>query len=185
MELTTSRLLLREFLLSDFEAVHAYGSDPLVVKHVPWGPNTPEQTREFLMLNAEEQKRQPRVQHGKAIVVAAENRLIGGIGLTLASRHTGVLGYVLHRQYWDRGYATEAARRMLRFGFEDLKLHRIWASVDPDNTASVHVLEKLGMRREAQHLKADWLKDRWRDTFIYAILEDEWRERESARCPNA
>ena len=90
---------------------------------------------------------------------------------------------MLHRQYWGKGYATEAARRMLRFGFEDLKLHRIWASVAPDNTASVHVLEKIGMRREALHLKADWLKDCWRDTFIYAILEEEWREKESARCP--
>ena len=57
------------------------------------------------------------------------------------------LGYTLARAAWGRGYATEAARAVLHWGFAGLRLHRIVAVADPANTASLHVLEKLGMAR--------------------------------------
>jgi RimJ/RimL family protein N-acetyltransferase len=74
-----------------------------------------------------------------------------------------------------RGYATEAARAMLTYGFDSLGSHRIWAECNADNAASAHVLEKLGMRREAHFREHDYFKDRWWDTLIYAMLDREWR----------
>ncbi|MEZ4570786.1 MAG: GNAT family protein [Thermomicrobiales bacterium] len=74
-----------------------------------------------------------------------------------------------------QGFATEAAAAIVRFGFEDLGLHCIWAECNAENTGSVRVLTKLGMQREARFRDHKWFGDRWWDTEIYAMLEDEWR----------
>ena len=71
-----------------------------------------------------------------------------GLGLTNPDLGEGMLWYTIHPSYWSQGYATEAAHRLLNFGFRELRLRRIWADGDPANGASVRVLEKLGMRRE-------------------------------------
>ena len=71
--------------------------------------------------------------------------------------------------------ATEAARAMMRFGFAELGVHRIWAECVADNVASARVLDQLGMRREARFREHQWARGRWWDTLIYAILDHEWR----------
>ena len=74
---------------------------------------------------------------------------------------------------------TEAARSLIDAGFTTLGLHRIWATTDPQNVRSIAVLERLGMRREG-HLRAHrWCKQGWRDSALYAVLEQEWLERRS------
>ena len=85
--------------------------------------------------------------------------------------HRGEIGYILRRDVWGRGLATEVATLLLRFGFDDLRLHRLWASCDPANTASIRVLEKIGMQHEGvlrhQYLASD---GSWRDAAIYAAI---------------
>ncbi len=87
------------------------------------------------------------------------------------------MGYVLRRESWRNGYATEAASVMLRIGFEMLMAHRVFAMVDTENLGSIRVLEKLGMTREGLHRQSFWspVHDSWRDVYYYAILEEEWR----------
>ncbi len=106
-----------------------------------------------------------------AICSLETDELIGGIGLSITARHKrGSLGYWLGVDHWGRGYATEAARVVLRYGFEVLNLHRIEAGHYPRNPASGRVLEKIGMRREGV-LRAHLLKgDTFEDDVIYAIL---------------
>ena len=87
------------------------------------------------------------------------------------------IGYCFNRRYWGRGYATEAARAVVDFGFASLGLHRIFATCAPENTASARVLEKLGMRREGHMARHKWVRGRGRDSCLYAVLEDEWRRR--------
>ena len=89
------------------------------------------------------------------------------------------MGYVLRRDSWGKGYATEAAREILRIGFELLDAHRVVGNVDTENIGSVRVLEKIGMTREGMNRQSFWspLHGTWRDTYLYAILEDEWRSR--------
>jgi len=82
--------------------------------------------------------------------------------------------------YWGQGYATEAAREMLRFGFEDLGLHRIFASHFKHNPASGRILNKLGMRHEGcqrEHL-VKW--DQFVDSEQYGILCHEWKNSKEA-----
>jgi RimJ/RimL family protein N-acetyltransferase len=94
---------------------------------------------------------------------------------------TWQLGYVFHPAYHGQGYATEACRRLLERAFGELGAHRVTAGCDPDNAPSWRLLERLGFRREAHRRKAGFLRKTpdgapiWRDSFEYAILDEEWR----------
>jgi RimJ/RimL family protein N-acetyltransferase len=168
----TERLLLREFRAEDESAMHAYASDPEVTRFTDWGPNDEVQTSAILNSWLMAQQEWPRDFVPLAIELKSRKIVIGGTGI---DARTGVFGYVLHRSYWGRGYATEASRALLAFGFEWMGVHRIVARCDVLNTRSARVLEKLGMRREG-HFRKDTLKDgRWRDTYLYALLAEEWR----------
>jgi RimJ/RimL family protein N-acetyltransferase len=110
-----------------------------------------------------------------AVTWRADGRQIGGIGLRIETQHQHAeLGYWLGTAYWGQGYATEAAREMLRYGFDDLHLHRIFASHFKHNPASGRILRKLGMRYEGcqrEHLRK-W--DKFIDSELYGILRAEW-----------
>ncbi len=99
-----------------------------------------------------------------------------GLRLVSPTQREASIGYVLRRDCWGRGYATEAGRGLLRFGFERIKAHRIFASCDVEHVRSIRVLEKLGMTREGRHRQDTWYPSSasWRDSYYYAILEDEW-----------
>ncbi len=172
----TERLLLREFRADDERAIHAYASDPEVVRLMIWGPNTLEQTQAFLqtMLKAQEQWPRPFVE--LAIELRGEGRMIGSIGLRVKDERNRAadIGYILSRSDWGCGYMTEAARAILNVAFRQLDLHRVWATCDPRNQASYRVMEKLGMRREAHFRKDAMKKGEWRDSYLYAILAEEW-----------
>jgi len=111
-----------------------------------------------------------------AITLRSDGRQIGGIGLTVDEKHQHAeLGYWLGLPYWGQGYATEAAQEMLRYGFEDLHLHRIFASHFKHNPASGRILVKLGMRHEGcqrEHLRK-W--DEFVDSELYGMLQREWQ----------
>jgi RimJ/RimL family protein N-acetyltransferase len=85
---------------------------------------------------------------------------IGRLGLKVAdpARREGELSYTLHRAHWGRGSIPEAARALLDVGLAEFGLHRVWADCDPANGASIRVLEKLGLRREAHLREHVWLK---------------------------
>ena len=73
-----------------------------------------------------------------------------------------------------QGYATEAARALAAVAFSEIGAHRVWAQLEPENTGSSRICERLGMRREAYFEKGSWFKERWTDLAIYAIRADEW-----------
>jgi RimJ/RimL family protein N-acetyltransferase len=148
MELRTERLMLREFRHDDEVAVHRYGSDEEVTRYLTWGPNSPTDTTAYLKQVAREAAREPRTSFTLA-VATLDDELIGVASLTTTdTQSTGELGYVLARDQWGHGYATEVARRLIVFGFDELGLRRITATCHPDNLASAQVLEKSGMHFE-------------------------------------
>lgn len=176
MELNTSRLRLREFEEDDGPAVHAYGSDREVVRYMLFGPSTEEQSREFIRQAREQALEVPRRFYELAVVLKTEDRLIGGCTLALhADPRQASFSYLLHRQYWGHGYASEAMQALFTYGFRELGLHRISDTVDPANRASVRVLEKLGLRCEGHQRESQWIKGQWRDCLVYAVLDHEWR----------
>ena len=171
LPLVTQRLLLRDFVDDDWRAVHAYACRDEVVRYVPWGPNTEQDSRAHVTRAMAAAAEVPRSTWELAVVERHGDGLVGGIGLTVKPRHrSGFLGYCLHSRVWRRGYATEAARAVLQLGFESFGLHRIWTTCDVDNGASSRVLEKVGMRREGTLRHNLRVRGTWRDHHLYAVL---------------
>lgn len=182
LPIETPRLLLREFVSRDLEAVHAYSSIPQATQYLIWGPNTLLQSKQTIRAFLDDQKERPRVNFDLAIVRKGTARrgdgprLIGGVGLKLADwdNRTADIGYVLHPDYWGQGYALEAAQGLAHAGFRELGLQRIVATCDQRNKASARVMEKLGMRREGVFRQSKYIHGGWRDEFLYAILAEEF-----------
>jgi [ribosomal protein S5]-alanine N-acetyltransferase len=97
----TQRLFIRELKTTDFESVHCYASDPIIVKYVVWGPNTPEATMDFLQKAEKEQNFPSRLHYNLGIVLKKENILIGGCALYITSSHNreAALGYCLNKNF--------------------------------------------------------------------------------------
>lgn len=174
--LPAERLVLRELEEADWAAVHAYASKPEVVRFMNWGPNSEEETKAFVESVIASRSEEPRRRFEFAVTLRADGRLIGACGLTVSDPETrqAWVGYCYHPRFWRQGYATEAARSLVAFGFEHLGLHRIFATCDVENVASARVLEKVGMRREGHLREHAWVRGRWRDSFLYAVLAHEW-----------
>ena len=175
MQLETERLILREFEESDWEAVHDYASDLEVVRYMEWGPNTEEESKNYIQVVISHQQEQPRRTYSFALILKAEKSLIGccSIHISDPANGEGWIGYVLNRRYWNYGYMTEAVKRVVDFGFSQLELHKIIATCGPDNVASARVLEKSGMQREGYLREDKYVKGKWCDSLLHAILESE------------
>jgi [ribosomal protein S5]-alanine N-acetyltransferase len=168
----TARLKLRSYTEADIPELLALIGTPEVaattlrIAH----PYTEDDARAFLALAQEPDK------IWLAITRRSDGRQIGGVGLRVEEQHQHAeLGYWLGVPYWGNGYATEAAREMLRHGFDDLDLHRIFASHFRHNPASGRILRKLGMSHEGcqrEHLRK-W--DQFVDSELYGILRSEWQ----------
>lgn len=177
MILKTDRLVLREFAPEDWRAVYAYQNDPRYLEFYEWEHRTEQEVKNFVQRFLDQQQESPRLKYQLAIVLPDTQKLIGNVGIRKrdVKAYHAELGYELDAREWNNGYATEAVRTMLKFAFEQLRLHRVEARVVANNHNSVHLLEKLGMRQEGRFREQEFFKGRYWDTLLYAMLEDEWR----------
>lgn len=175
--LRTERLLLRPFEEDDIDDFHAYRSLPEVQRYLYSEPHTLQDSQDALTKQITQTE---LTEDGQGIVVAVylpeRERVIGEVGLTWTSREhrQGEAGYIFHPDFHGKGYAREATEVMLKLGFGDLGLHRIIARCEPRNEPSWRLMERLGFRREAHFRHCEIFKGEWGDTFVYALLADEW-----------
>ena len=178
MEITTERLLLRDFAAEDEAALCALEADPALYRYRDSAPPPEEETLAFFRWTQDLLRFDPRPAYILAVVLPAQGRLIGVVKLTITNRELGQaeLGYRFSADCWGQGYATEAAQALVGFGFAAVGLHRIYALCHPDNTGSQRVMEKVGMRFEGR-LREEWRyrNGAWRDSLLYAILEQDWQ----------
>ncbi len=172
------RLDLRPYRLHDLDDMHAFHRLPEVARFLYWEPRDRDETREVLRFKASQVA---LVAEGDTLALAAiwraVGRVVGEVNLRWTSRthRQGEVGFVFNPAFHGRGLATEAAREMLRLGFEELGLHRIVGRCDARNDASARLLRRLGMRREAHFVENEMFKGEWGDEFVYAMLAREWR----------
>ena len=173
-----SPIYLREMEERDWSDVHEYASIEKVSVHQPWGPNSLEESQEFVRQTIADANAIPRTRFVFAIVATANDKMIGAGEMNIRdfANKTGELGYIVNPNYWGRGIATEVARLVIQFGFEKLNLHRIYATCAPQNIGSQKVLEKIGMGREGRLRENLLLKEGWRDSLIYSVLQHEWEK---------
>lgn len=177
MIIETPRLRLREFVEEDWPAVLAYQTDPRYLTYYPWTQRTEKDVRAFVAQFVAWQAAEPRIKFQLAVTLRDGGSLIGNCGIRLpgAGVRAAETGFEIAPEHWGRGYATEAARAMAGFAFDELGLRRVWAECVPENVAVQRVLEKLGMRCVGRLRDTQWFKGRWWDTLLYSVLDREWR----------
>jgi ribosomal-protein-alanine N-acetyltransferase len=172
IRLISDRLVLREFAVTDEDAVHSFAGDPLVTRFTDWGPNSVEDSRAFLAEATAQATDPRRAEFTLAVTLASSGKLIGSVamGITSAQHRRGEFGFAFHPDSWSQGYATEASALLLRFGFDHLRLRRVSATCHPDNHASARVLEKAGLRFEGRMRSHLFVRGTWRDSLLYAVV---------------
>ncbi len=169
----TDRLLIRTIELTDKEDFFHYRSMPQVYKYQSWKPKQIGEVEEFIRRNAGVAPNTVNAWLQLAICLK-EGRMIGDIGIHFIDDHQIEIGYTLSPDHQGKGYAIEAVKAVINSIFLEWNKHRITASVDPENTPSIILLEKLGFRKEAHFFKSFLMEDQWCDDVVYAMLEEEW-----------
>lgn len=171
----TERLFLRILDRKDKEAFYQYRSLPEVYKYQFWRPANINDAEKFIYKNSATVPNTVDTWLQVAICLN-EGSLIGDIGIHFLDEDQIEIGYTLSPDYQGYGYAVEAVKGIITYAFSIWNKHRITASVDPDNIASIKLLEKIGFRKEAHFIKSLRIDDYWYDDCIYSMLEEEWRE---------
>jgi ribosomal-protein-alanine N-acetyltransferase len=176
--LETNRLFLREIIPADAPIVYEILSDPVVTRYYDVETFTKkEQALRHIRWYTNRFKYREGIRW--AIVHRQSNILIGTCGFHnwhKSSRRVE-MGYELAAQQWGRGFATEAATRILKFGFDHLNFNRIEAWAMLDNRASMHVLKKLGFCQEGVLREYGYWHGRFHDVMMFSILKREWDAR--------
>lgn len=174
-KICTERLIIRKFSPDDFLGLYAYLSDENVVKYEPYEPYT--------MAEAQREAEYRSNSDEFFAVTLANGRLIGNLYLGKREFDCMELGFVFAAEAQGQGYAIEAAFALLDYAFVTLGVHRVNAECNPENVRSWKLMERLGMRREGEFKQNVFFKHDaegnpiWQDTYEYAILCDEWKNR--------
>lgn len=175
--LETERLILRPFVpedaprVTDLAGVFVIADTTANIPH-PYPPGAAEEWIAGLAPAAE-----AGTQYTFAITCRAQSVLIGAIGLVCNTQHNRAeMGYWIGEPYWRKGYATEAARRVVRFGFETLELNRIEATYFTRNPASARVMQKAGLRFEGMRRQAVRKWDRYEDLGLCGLVRADYDE---------
>lgn len=175
VELTGQLVRLREFRSDDLDASMAVVGDDQVTGFLSFDSKTREQQAELLASAIERARQQPRTEYYLAVTTHDDDRLIGFVRLGLAGVKAAKLGGAFAPSHWGKGYALDAARTLITFGFTTIGLHRISAAIGPDNAASIAVIHRLGFTHEGRLRDHVHTNGAWRDSELFSILEHEWQ----------
>lgn len=165
---------LRRIQPSDQEAVHDWARLPESCRYQAWGPNSVEQTRDFVNRSVTAWTADP--VRDRMYVAVVDGEVVGSGALHIRDRAhgQGEITYLVHPRRWGRGLGTATARELLRIGFAEQGLHRIVGTCDPRNGGSATILRRVGMTYEGRSRHTMRVGDGWRDSDLYSILEPEW-----------
>lgn len=173
-KLKTERLMLRPIERTDADDVFDYARNELVGPSAGWKPHTSvSESREFIDYSIKKKAHgQPGVY---AILEKNSDKVIGTIEVHSVHQTRGEIGFVLHPDYWNKGYVTEAAKAIIIYAFEILKLKRLAYCHFPDNLASKRVCEKCeftfeGILRKKFHRYDGTVLD----DVVYSIIDDDY-----------
>jgi [ribosomal protein S5]-alanine N-acetyltransferase len=172
--LETKRLILRDVQISDAEGIYAYSSNPIFYRSMGHKiPQSVEETREKIEKSLSLSHKMP---HNWIVVLKSDNKVIGDCGFNVyrPDNRRAEVNYAIDPAFWNRGLATEAVLRIIRFGFEDLHLNRIQAICHPDNQSSQRVIQKAGMTCEGLLRDYIWFEEGPLDMKMHSILKEEW-----------
>ncbi|MFJ7975732.1 GNAT family N-acetyltransferase [Peribacillus sp. JNUCC 23] len=172
----TDRLILRKIELNDLEDIFEFSSDPEVAHHMTWEVNKSKEETLNNFVNVVIGNYEKGQTGDLAIIHKESSKVIGTCSfIEWSNEHSNAeIGYVLNRNYWGLGIATEAINELIRFGFETIQLNRIQGRCDIDNVGSEKVMLKVGMCYEGTLRKNEFIKGEFKDTKIFSILKEEF-----------
>jgi RimJ/RimL family protein N-acetyltransferase len=168
--------MLREFTPDDLEDSLAIVSDDQVTRWLSFDSRDEAQAAATLAGITERARQEPRTEYYLAVTLPGNDRVIGFARLGLDGVKAAKLGYAIRTSQQGRGYATDAARALIRFGFATLGLHRISAAIGPDNAPSIAMIKRLGFTHEGRIRDHVFTNGVWRDSLLYSVLDHEWAD---------
>lgn len=154
----------------------AYRSDAETNEYQSWVPKHVSEVEQFISRNPE-QFNLPDTWFQLVLFELESQEIIGDIGVHFIDEDQVELGCTLAKQYQGKAYANEALTCLIDYLFNKLNKHRIIASIDPLNSASQKMIERLGFRKEAHFKQSLFFKGKWVDDLVYAVLNEEWKVR--------
>jgi [ribosomal protein S5]-alanine N-acetyltransferase len=174
----TERLLLDKFIPDDWKDFYLMEQSPEQHRFnfESYNPRTEDEIIKFIDEKSKQKYDKNQIPFLLAIRLKVSEKFIGFIGFNngkLEKQGTIEIYFSLYKDYWNKGYGTEALKAMIEFGFTVFGLHRIWAGCDIDNIASKKVMEKAGMRLESRWRKDRLRNNKWTDGLGFAILSED------------
>jgi ribosomal-protein-alanine N-acetyltransferase len=168
--------MLRCLDRNDLNDFHQVRNHPEVLRYLGRAPQPLEKTQEVLQKVLEEISNNRSIIWG--ICLKGHSNVIGNVSYwkMQPDHHFGEIGYVLLPDHWRSGIMSEAIVAVLKYGFMVMNLHRVEANIDPENTASYRLLEKIGFRREAIFKENFYFDGRFSDSYIYGLLKSEFMD---------
>lgn len=171
--LETERLLLRRVTTDDVNEVFELRSNPETMKFIPRPlvKNNEEALEHIAMI---EEKIETNIGINWGITLKGTPKLLGIIGYyrMQPENYRSEIGYILLPEFHGKGIITEAVNTLIKYGFNDLKLHSIEAVIDPENYASEKVLQKCGFVKEAHLKECGFYDGKFIDSVIYSLLNN-------------
>lgn len=174
-KLDTPRLILRGIKRTDLEDIYEYSSNPLTSQYLMWSPHRSiEYTKEFIELILLKYK--SGEYNDWAIVDKFSKKMIGTCGFTRIDIDNSLveIGYVINPDFWGKGIATEALKRVIQFSFEEMDINRVECKFMFGNEASLAVMKKAGMKLEGYYRDALFVKGKFHTIGIASILRREY-----------
>lgn len=174
VRLTGDKVRLREFRLDDLDDADAILGDDRVTRWLSFDSRTRDQQAQVLTGTIERAQQLPRTEYYLAVTTHTDDRLIGFVRLGTGGVQAAKLGFAVAAPHWGHGYALDATRTIIDFGFTTLGLHRISGAIGPDNTASIALVTRLGFTEEGRLRDHVFTNGAWRDSILYSLLAHEW-----------
>lgn len=183
VDLQTHPLRINHLVPADAPALLAYRSDPAVACFQSWVPATLRDVEDFLARNAATEFGAPETWNQLAIRLDSTGELVGDLGVHFVGSdgHQVEIGFTIAPRFQRRGFGSLAVTALLGHLFTVQGKHRVFASVDPRNEASMRLLRGLGLRQEAHFRESLFWKGEWVDDVVFAMLRSEWQERPALR----
>lgn len=170
------RVQLRRPEVNDWVRIFEWTSTAEACRFQAWGPNSAEEARAFTEeAVASWAGPTDRARYVWVAEVPSEGVIgLGELHVIDRQHRQGDISYSVHTDHWARGLGKAIARELLRVGFDEQNLHRIMGTCDPRNVASARILRSIGMTYEGRARDTLLLRDGWRDSELFSILEAEW-----------
>ena len=172
-EIETERLILNQPLASDLESIAEILNRPVYSENTINIPFPYSADDAQFWINLAKRGYENQNHYIFAIRLKGQHKIIGGIDLGLDQRfNKAELGYWLSEKYWNNGFATEAVKSVIKFGFENLQLKRIFATHFDTNPSSGKVMQKSGMKKEGLVQCHTFKNGEYQNHVLYAIINE-------------